>query len=189
MFRLIGLKPIIGSLEFRDIKLSRLRGRESELAVLQHSLQDAKRGIASVIGIAASAGVGKSRLCYEFGEMVPRAADRRFGGPGAHLRPLHPAAAGARHDAGVFPHWCGHRARGGARKLEEKLTALDPLFIGDIPYFADFLGLPAPELEGERIDARARHMRLLDIVRRSEIGGPGGVGYHLRGPALAGRAE
>ena len=51
-------------------------------------------------------------------------------------------------------------------KLEEKLTALDPLFLGDIPYLADFLGLPAPELEGERIDARARHMRLLDIVRR-----------------------
>ncbi len=166
VFRLIGLKPIIGSLQFRDIKLSRLRGRESELAVLQHSLQDAKRGIASVIGIAASAGVGKSRLCYEFGEWcraqqidVLEARAHIFGRSTPLLPVLDMMRAYFRIGAGMEP----EAARG---KLEEKLTALDPLFIGDIPYLADFLGLPAPELEGERIDARARHMRLLDIVRR-----------------------
>ena len=68
VFRLIGLKPIIGSLSSVTSGSPGCRGRESELADLQHSLQDAKRGIASVIGIAASAGVGKSRLFYEFGE-------------------------------------------------------------------------------------------------------------------------
>ena len=164
--RLIGLKPMMGSVQFRDRRLSRLRGRESDLAVLQRALQDARCGMASVIGIAGTAGVGKSRLCYEFGEWcraqqidVLEARAHIFGRSTPLLPVLDVLRAYFRIGAGMEP----EEARG---KVEEKLSALDPSFTADIPHLAVFLGLPAPELEGDRMDARARHMRLLDIVRR-----------------------
>jgi class 3 adenylate cyclase/tetratricopeptide (TPR) repeat protein len=166
VFRLIGLKPMKGSVQFRDRRLSRLRGRESELVFLQRALQDARGGMASVIGIAGSAGVGKSRLCYEFGEWcraqqidVLEARAHIFDRATPLLPMLEMMRAHFRIDTGMEP----QAARG---QVEEKLSALDPSFAADTPYLADFLGLPAPELEGERVDARARHMRLLDIVRR-----------------------
>src|SRR5258708_23434713 len=68
IYRLIGLKPAIASEQFRSTELSPFYGRDNELALLQQALGDAERGSGGVIGIAAPPGVGKSRLCYEFGE-------------------------------------------------------------------------------------------------------------------------
>src|SRR5580658_3324905 len=62
MYRLIGLKPAINSEHFRDRGLTRLLGRSSEIAILRQAVLDADEGTASVIGIVAQAGVGKSRL-------------------------------------------------------------------------------------------------------------------------------
>ncbi len=68
LFRLIRLKPAVASDQFRNSDLTRLRGREQELRTLKQALLGAADGDASVIGITARPGVGKSRLCYEFGE-------------------------------------------------------------------------------------------------------------------------
>ncbi len=73
------------------------------------------------------------------------------------------------------------------RQIEEKLLALDPSFVDDLPFMADFLGLPVPELEGQNIDPKARRRRLLSVVQRMvKAAGPRDVGDRLRGPALAG---
>ena len=51
----------------RERGLSRFVGRADEMAVLEEALEQAKQGRGSVIGVVAEPGVGKSRLCHEFG--------------------------------------------------------------------------------------------------------------------------
>jgi hypothetical protein len=47
---------------------SRFVGRDEETASLEAALGRAMDGNAQVVGLVADAGVGKSRLCYEFAE-------------------------------------------------------------------------------------------------------------------------
>jgi predicted ATPase len=46
--------------------LSRFVGRQTELAALQQALQQAQAGHGQVVALVGEAGVGKSRLVYEF---------------------------------------------------------------------------------------------------------------------------
>src|SRR5690606_35198502 len=48
--------------------LSRFVGRAAEMATLEGALERALTGRGQVVGVVASAGLGKSRLCYEFAE-------------------------------------------------------------------------------------------------------------------------
>jgi class 3 adenylate cyclase len=48
--------------------LSRFVGRGDEMEVLDRALERARRGHGQVVGVVAHAGVGKSRLCFEFVE-------------------------------------------------------------------------------------------------------------------------
>jgi class 3 adenylate cyclase/tetratricopeptide (TPR) repeat protein len=166
VFRLIGLKPGVASDRFRGASLVQMRGRENELRVLKHALLDAERGAGSVIGIAALAGIGKSRLCYEFGEWC-RQRQVDVLEAGAHVfgkaTPLLPVLDLMRAFFRITPALEPAMAR---RKIEDRLLALDPSFADDLPFLADFLGLPAPELEGQRIDSKARRVRLRNIIQR-----------------------
>src|SRR5207249_5204190 len=47
---------------------SRFVGRADEMATLEAALARALDGQGQVVGVVAEAGVGKSRLCYEFAE-------------------------------------------------------------------------------------------------------------------------
>src|SRR5262245_11164386 len=167
VFRLVGLRPEIGSDRFRDAGLTQLRGRQRELAFLKQALLDAERGAGSTIAIVALPGVGKSRLCYEFGEWcrgrgvdVLEARAHVFG----RSTPLLPMLEVMRAFFHITPALEPAAAR---RAIEAKLLPLSRSFADDLPLLADFLGLPAPELEGQRVDAKVRHARLRDLVQRT----------------------
>ena len=160
------MKTEIGSERFREAGLTQLRGRKRELAFLKQALIDAEHGRGSAIAIVALPGVGKSRLCYEFGEWcrsrgvdVLEARAHVFG----RSTPLLPMLEVMRAFFHITPALDAATAR---RRLEAKLLPLDRSFAQDLPLLADFLGLPAPELEGQRVDAKARHIRLRDLVKR-----------------------
>ena len=53
-------------------RLLTLRGRDAALARLEEALEAAVRGDASIVGLVGEAGIGKSRLCYEFVERCRR---------------------------------------------------------------------------------------------------------------------
>src|SRR5580704_1940462 len=166
VFRLLGLKPGVASDRFRDESLVQMRGRERELGILKRALLDAEHGAGSAIGIVAVPGIGKSRLCYEFSEWC-RARQVDVFEARAHIfgkaTPLLPVLELMRALFRITPPMEAATAR---RQIEEKLLALDPSFVDDLPFLADFLGLPVPELEGQNIDPKARRGRLLSVVQR-----------------------
>lgn len=166
VFRLIGLKPGVASERFRDESLAQMRGREEELGILQQALLDAERGAGSALGIVALPGIGKSRLCYEFGEWCRQRQVDVFEAR-AHVfgktTPLLPVLELMRALFRITP---GMEPATARRQIEERLLSLDPSLGDDLPFLADFLGLPAPELEGQSVDPKARRVRLLNLVQR-----------------------
>ena len=65
--RAVGLGTRRSQLEAQDDRtLSPFAGREKDLAVLQDAMAQAEAGHGQVVGIVGDAGVGKSRLLYEF---------------------------------------------------------------------------------------------------------------------------
>jgi class 3 adenylate cyclase/tetratricopeptide (TPR) repeat protein len=167
VFRLIGLKPGVGSDRFRAVGLSPLRGRHAELEILKQAVFDAENNAGSVIGIVAHAGMGKSRLCYEFGEWcrqrnlkVLEGRAQVFGK--SQSMPLLAVLELLRAFFRITATLDHKIARA---KIEERLFALDPTFVDDLPYLLDPLGLPSPE----RADQKAWHLRLRNLVKRMAV--------------------
>lgn len=167
VYSLTGLRPAIASESFRAASLARFRGRVEEIALLQDALASTERGDARVIGISAAPGIGKSRLCYEFAEwcrarQVPVLETRAL--TYGHATPFQPILELFRAFYRIVPTDDAATAR---RRLSRRLLALDPGFEPDLPMLFDFLGVPDPERPPPRVDPRARHARLLDLVRRT----------------------
>jgi class 3 adenylate cyclase/tetratricopeptide (TPR) repeat protein len=166
IYRLLGLKPAVASEQFRGSELTILRGRETELKILQRALGEAERGIASVIAISAPPGVGKSRLCYEFSEWCRRqhvdvleARALIFG----YATPLQPVLEMLRSFFRVSPLDDQKDAR---QKMLQVLRALDASFEADMPLLSDFLGVGSPQELVGSFDSKSRHARLRAVVSR-----------------------
>jgi len=165
IYRLIGLKPAVNSEHFRGGGLMRLRGRETELAVLQQAVLDPAQSATNVIGIAAPAGVGKSRLCFEFAEWcrgrhveVLEARAHVFG----QATPLLPVLEVLRAFFRISQTLDPTAAR---QKISERLLALDPSLADGVSVLADFLNVGDPEQATQSLDPRTRQARLRDVVR------------------------
>jgi adenylate cyclase len=166
IYRLLGLKPAVASEQFRSAELSPFQGRQDELTLLKQALIDAEHGSPGVIGICASPGIGKSRLCYEFGEWCRRrlvdvleARALIYG----QATPLQPVLEMLR---GFFRISPLDEAQAARQKVERHLLALDTSFEGDLPLLGDFLGIGDPDRPAPRLDPRARRARLRDIFSR-----------------------
>lgn len=165
VYVLLGLKPAVASQQFRGTSLSTFRGREREIAILQGALQNSGNGNTRVIGISGEPGTGKSRLCYEFaewcrGRLIPVFEARAL--PYGHATPLQPVLELLRLFFGILPTDDATVARD---RIAERLSRIGPTFEADLPLLCEFLGLPATEGRSLQLPPKARHARLLDIVR------------------------
>ena len=189
IFRLIGLKPSVASDQFRDSDLPRLRGRERELEVLQRALLDAEKGIGCAIGIAAPPGVG--RVACATSSANGAASGRSMfwkREPRSSARPRR-CCRSSKCCAGISVscrHWNRRRHVKRSRKSCAPSTRRSP------PTSRCWrISLACPHrnwmvsrwTRGARHSASARSRAAHRQVRRTL-----GVGDHLRGPALAGRA-
>src|SRR5262249_34401214 len=69
IFKVRGLLHAPSSGVFRSgIRLSPLTGRTNEFAALQHEFESTMKREGHVVGVVGEAGIGKSRLCFEFAE-------------------------------------------------------------------------------------------------------------------------
>ena len=164
VYRLEEASPGVTNERFRNTELTPLQGRDSELAVLDQALARALQGLPSVVGISAAAGLGKSRLCFEFGERCRRRAvfvseARCF----VHGRatPMLPIIEMLRTFFYISPIDQAEVVR---RKVEAKLHTLGASLLDEMSLLFDLLGVrdasdvPAP------IDPRVAQAQLRGIV-------------------------
>jgi class 3 adenylate cyclase/tetratricopeptide (TPR) repeat protein len=166
IFRLIGLKPAVNSEHFRGASLTPLRGRAVELETLQRALQDTAPGSPRVIGVSGPPGVGKSRLCFEFGEWCRERQIKVLEARAqVHSRatPLLPVLEALRAFFRIEPDMDAELAR---TRIEQTLTMLAIPVAEHLATLTDFLGCAETESKSRAIDPSTRRMRLRESIRR-----------------------
>jgi class 3 adenylate cyclase/tetratricopeptide (TPR) repeat protein len=167
VYELEGLGSLRTKLEVSRARgFSRFVGREKETAALEAALTRAAAGDGQVLGVVAEAGVGKSRLCYEFaGRCRARglAVDEAHGVAHGKAIPFLPVIEYLRAYFGITERDADQRAR---EKIAGKLLLLDPQFADSLPLLFDFLGVSDPERPAPRTDPEVRQRLLFAAMKR-----------------------
>jgi predicted ATPase/class 3 adenylate cyclase len=146
--------------------LTKFVGRSSELAQLAEALDLARGGRGQVVAVVGEAGVGKSRLFWEFahshrtdGCLVIEAASVSYGKATTYF----PVIDLLRGYFQVEP-------RDDLRKIREKVTgklfSLDRMLDPTLPALLALLDVPVEDEEWTRLDPPQRRHRTLDAVKR-----------------------
>jgi class 3 adenylate cyclase len=169
VYQLAGLGRLRSHLEVsRERGLSRFVGRERELGVLQAGLARAGEGAGQVVGVVGEAGIGKSRLCYEFGERCRKS--------GIEVRTGQCTARGARQPLllvrelvrSVFGVTDWDTERAVRDKVAGRAVLLDPPIESELPLILELLGVPG---DAPTAGLRRDGERLLPPLRRLLLGG------------------
>jgi class 3 adenylate cyclase/tetratricopeptide (TPR) repeat protein len=150
----------------RSRGFSRFVGRGDEMQVLESALARAREGHAQVVGIVGEAGLGKSRLCYEFLERCRARALMTYETTGvAHGKavPFLPMLRLFRAFYGITEQDSDATAR---ERIAGRLLLLDERLRETLPLNFEFMGVPDPESPAPRMDPEARQRQMFDIVRR-----------------------
>jgi class 3 adenylate cyclase/tetratricopeptide (TPR) repeat protein len=145
---------------------SRFVGREAEMEILEEALARSLEGAGQVVGIVGEAGIGKSRLCFEF---VERCRARGIGvteGAGlshGKMIPLLPVLSFFRAAFDITDRDADQAAR---EKIAGRVLLLDPELAEDLPLVFDFLGVPDPDNPAPRMDPEALQKRLQEFTLR-----------------------
>jgi class 3 adenylate cyclase/tetratricopeptide (TPR) repeat protein len=165
VFELAGIGAARSRLDLsRERGFSRFVGREREMAALEEALGHAEEGAGTVVGIAAEAGVGKSRLTHEFAERCRERGHEVFEAQAqAHGRsiPLMPVLQMLRAYFGIGDREPERLSR---EKIAGRTLLLDSEFADDLPLLFDFLGVPDPERPVAQMRPEARQRALSRIV-------------------------
>ncbi len=167
VFELEGVGAAQGPIDVARARgLTPLIGREEELRTLESAFEASLTGGGQLVGIVGEPGIGKSRLCLEIAERCRARGIPVFHvAAQAHARniPLLPVLTLLRSYFEIADVTSDPEARG---RVEAKLDRLGDRLADEAPLLCDFLGIADPERPVERIDAEARHRRLLELVRR-----------------------
>jgi class 3 adenylate cyclase/tetratricopeptide (TPR) repeat protein len=150
----------------RSRGFSRFVGRGDEMHVLESALARASEGTAQVIGIVGEAGLGKSRLCFEFLERCRARGVMTYETTGvAHGKaiPFLPLLRLWRAFYGITDQDSAATAR---EKIAGRMLLLDERLREMLPFVFDFFGVPDPELPLPAMDPEARQAQSFDVVRR-----------------------
>jgi adenylate cyclase len=165
MFKLRGLQHAPSSGVFRSGgRLSPLTGRTDQFSALVLELENTIRGEGRVVGVVGEAGIGKSRLCFEFAESCRQRGIRVFEARVlAHGRatPFQPVLELLRDYFGLRVKETADVSR---RRVLDRLAAL-PVAEHLSAVLLEFLGLADPHSVPIKLDPKTRKTQLLDFVR------------------------
>ena len=165
MYRLVGLRHAPSSGVFRSGgRLSPLTGRNDELSALEVELSNTMKGEGRVVGIVGEAGIGKSRICFEFADTCRRRGIRVYETRVlAHGRatPFQPVLELLRDIFGIRTKEPADVLR---RRVTDRLAAL-PSSESAVDLLLEFLGLPDSTRPAVKLDPKTRKTLLLDLVR------------------------
>jgi class 3 adenylate cyclase/tetratricopeptide (TPR) repeat protein len=160
----------------RSRGLTRFVGREDDMQTISAALARAREGNGQLVGVVGEAGVGKSRLCFEFLERCRAQGLMVLEGQAvAHGRniPFLPILQVFRAYYGITERDDGRSAR---EKIAGRLLLLDEGLRGVLPLVFDLLGVADPERPALQMDVDARQRQLFGVLRRLiQIGNDGNV--------------
>jgi predicted ATPase/class 3 adenylate cyclase len=169
--KLVGLRNAPASGVFRTGRLNRLVGRDDQSAFLNRELVEATNGDGRVVGVVGEAGIGKSRLCFEFAEDCRRKDIRVFEARVlAHGRatPFQPVLELLRDFFGIKLEDAADCARARVRERFAALSDSDLL----LQHLLEFLGIAETKAAPSKSDPKARKLQLLDFIRILVRSGP-----------------
>ncbi|WP_448035154.1 ATP-binding protein [Bradyrhizobium liaoningense] len=169
--KLVGLRNAPASGVFRTGRLNRLVGRDDQFAILNRELVEATNGDGRVVGVVGEAGIGKSRLCFEFAEDCRRKDIRVFEARVlAHGRatPFQPVLELLRDFFAIKPEDTADSSRARVRARFSTLSDSDLL----LQHLLEFLGIAETKTAPAKTDPKARKLQLLDFIRTLVRSGP-----------------
>jgi class 3 adenylate cyclase len=146
--------------------LSRFVGRTDDMQTLETALSRSRSGQGQVVGVVADAGVGKSRLCFEFLERCKADGLRVLKGAGvAHGKNLAllPIMQVFREYYGISEHDSDQLVR---EKIAGRMLLFDEEYRDVLPILFEFFGAPDPDNPAPRMDPEARQRQLFGVLRR-----------------------
>ena len=166
IFKLRGLQHAPSSGVFRSgRRLSPLTGRTDQFSALALELENTIKSEGRVVGVVGEAGIGKSRLCFEFaescrGKRVSASYEARVLAHG-RATPFQPVLELLRDYFGLRVKEAADVSR---RRVLDQLAAL-PVSEQLSPVLLEFLGLADPQQAPIKLDPKTRKTQLLDFVR------------------------
>jgi adenylate cyclase len=165
VYRLTGLQNAPASGVFRSgRRLGPLIGRDDQFTSLERELSNAGSGEGCVVGIVGEAGIGKSRLCYEFVEQCRRKGIRVYEArvlEHGRATPFQPVLELLRDFLGIR---AGDDIPVSRLRVLERMAALQTSEQSRL-LLLEFLGLMDPANKPLKLDPKARKQQLLDLVR------------------------
>ena len=153
-------------------RLSPLTGRNDQFSALSAELENTIEGDGRVVGIVGEAGIGKSRLCFEFAESCRGKGIRVF-----EARVLaHGKATPFQPVLELLRDYFGIRVKEAIDVCRQRvLDRLSALSIPEQTSFVllEFLGLADPRRGAIKLDPKTRKTLLLDFVRTLPRSGSG----------------
>ena len=145
--------------------LSKFVGREAELAQMKRALELAKSGRGQIVAAVGEAGVGKSRLFFEFqavgqpGCLVLETLSVSHGKASAYL----PLIDLLKNYFEIIPDDDARRRR---EKIAGKILILDRALEDTLPYIFTLLEVAESDDQLARMDPEIRRRRTLDAIKR-----------------------
>jgi class 3 adenylate cyclase/tetratricopeptide (TPR) repeat protein len=164
IYRVSGFQHAPSSGVFREgRRLSPLVGRTDELSTLTLELENTIKSEGRVVGVVGEAGIGKSRLCFEFAESCRARGIRVFEArvlDHGKVTPFQPVLELLRDYFGLRVKEPADASR---RRVLERLATLS---VSEPSSFVmlEFLGLPDPLQATTRLDPKTRKTLLLEFV-------------------------
>ena len=167
MFELVRAAPSRGRLQAASGRgLTPFVGRQSEIALLENALAQARRGRGQIVALVGEPGVGKSRLYWEFtrsphtaGCVVLDSASVSYGKATA-WGPL----------IDLLHRYLDIEEADGARRIQEKLAGklltLDEALRSSVAPLAALLGVAVTDTGWQRLEPRERRQQTLDALKR-----------------------
>jgi class 3 adenylate cyclase/tetratricopeptide (TPR) repeat protein len=146
--------------------LTHFVGRDTELSQLRRAQQLASAGHGQLVAVVGEAGVGKSRLVYEFthshrmqGWLVLEGVGVSYGKAASYLPVID-----------LLKSYFKIQDRDGLREIREKVTGklltLDEALKATLPALLALLDVPVDDVSWQALDSPQRRQRTLDAVRR-----------------------
>jgi class 3 adenylate cyclase/tetratricopeptide (TPR) repeat protein len=171
LYELLRARQFLGPIESKRLRgLSKFVGREREMSILLEAIEEARKGIGQAIAIVGEAGVGKSRLVFEFENSLPRAECswldgycRSYDG----VPPYHPFLDVLRLSFGIKP---GEKEGSIKRKILQKQTHFGGSYEEIVAPLHEILALTVEDERYLALGFQEKRRRILQAVEKILVG-------------------